>query len=172
MSNSRNPSPPTTSDFHGSPASITSDPLVLKYSTMPPVNRSAGRNVHIYDNRNRTTTLGGLILNTGVTNANFYAMIRIIVEFNPPSLSQTFSLRNQSRTTIQEDNQPLQPGSYYIITTGKFLHHPFMIKQLSYKQVRSALLLRVPYPVRHPRRPEPELGLSVKLSVREMVDAL
>ena len=83
MSNSRNPSPPTTSDCHGSPTSITSDPLVLKYATMPPINRSAGRNVHIYDGRDRTTALGGLILNTGVTNANFYAMIRIFVEFTP-----------------------------------------------------------------------------------------
>ena len=51
MPNSRNPSPPTTSDSHGSPTSITSDSLVLKYSTMPPINRSAGRDVHIYDNR-------------------------------------------------------------------------------------------------------------------------
>jgi hypothetical protein len=144
MSNSRNPSPPTTSGSHGSPTSITSDPLVLKYSTMPPINRSAGRNVHIFDSRDRSTALGGLILNTGVTNANFYAMIRIFVEFTPRNHSSTFSLRNQSRITIQENNQPLQPGSYYIVTTGKFLHHPFMIKQLSYKQVRSALLLRDP----------------------------
>jgi hypothetical protein len=138
MSNSHNPSPPTTSDSHGSPISITSvtsDPLVLKYSTMPPIDRTAGRNVHIYDSRDRTTALGGLILNTGVTNANFYAMIRIFVEFTPPTFSRTFSLRNQSRAAIQENQQPLQRGNYYIITTGKFLYHPFMIKQLSYEQV-------------------------------------
>jgi hypothetical protein len=129
MSNSHNPSPPITSDSHRSPTSITSvtsDPL--KYSIMPPINRSAGRNVHIYDSRDRTTALGGLILSTGVTNANFYAMIRIFVEFTPRTRSSTFSLRNENRITIQEDNQPLQLGSYYIITTGKFLHHPFMIK--------------------------------------------
>jgi hypothetical protein len=127
MSNSRNPSPPTTSDSRGSPTSITSDPLVLEYSTMPPANRSAGRDVHIYGSRDRTTTLGGLILNAGVTNANFYAMIRIFVEFTPRNFSRTFSLRNENRITIQENHQPLQPGSYYIVTTGKFLHHPFMI---------------------------------------------
>jgi hypothetical protein len=98
---------------------------------MPPLNRSARRDVHIYDNRDRTTALGGLILNTGVTNANFYAMIRIFVEFRPRTLSLTFSLRNQDRITIQENQQPLQPGNYYILTTSKFLHHPFMIKQLS-----------------------------------------
>ena len=115
MSNSHNPSPPTTSDSHGSPTSITSvtsDPL--EYSTMPPINRSASRNVHIYDGRDRTTALGGLILNTGVTKANFYAMIRIFVEFAPRTFSSTFSLLNQSRITIQENNQPLQPGNYYI----------------------------------------------------------
>ena len=138
-----------TSDSHESPTSISSDPLALqyKYSTMPPRNRSAGRNVHIYNNRNQSTVLGGLILSPGVTNANLYAMIRIFVEFEPRSLSHTFSLRDQSRTTIQENHQPLQPGNYYIITTGKFLHYPFMIKQLSYKQVRSALVLRYPYSV-------------------------
>jgi hypothetical protein len=123
-----------TSDSHESPTSITSYPLALKYkySTMPPRNRLAGRNVHIYNNKNRTTVLGGLILSPGVTNANFYAMIRIFVEFKPRSLSHTFFLRDQSRTTIQENRQPLQPGNYYIITSGKFLHYPFMIK-LSYK---------------------------------------
>ena len=162
-----------TSDSHESPTSITSDPFALeyKYSTMPPRTRSAGRTVHVYNNKNRSTLLGGLILSAGVTNANFYAMIRIFVEFNPRSLSQTFSLRDQSRNTIQENHQPLQPGNYYIITSGKFLHYPFMIK-LSYKQVRSALILRNPYSVRCSTRPEPEPSLSVMLSVREMVNAL
>jgi hypothetical protein len=138
---------------------------------MPPRDRSAGRNVHIHNNKNRSTVLGGLILSPGVTNANFYAMIRIFVEFKPRSLSHTFSLRDQSHTTIQENHQPLQPGNYYIITSGKFLHYPFMTK-LSHKQVRSALILRNPYSVRCLSRPEPGLSLSVMLSVREMVNAL
>jgi hypothetical protein len=103
---------------------MTSDPLVLKYSTIPPIDRSACRNVHIYDDNDRTTVLGGLILNPGVTNANFYAMIRIFVEFE----RRTFSLRNQSGIEIQKDHRPLQPGNYYIITSGKFLYHPFTIK--------------------------------------------
>jgi hypothetical protein len=121
MSNSHDFSPPTTSNSHGSLTSITSDPL--KYFTMP-LDRSADRNVHIYDNDDRTTVLGGLVLTSGVTNANFYAMIRIFVEFE----CRTFSLRNQSGIEIQKDHQPLQPGNYYIITSGKFLYHPFMIK--------------------------------------------
>ena len=97
---------------------------------MPPRDRSVGQDVHIYNynSNNRNTLLGGLILSPGVTNANFYAMIRIFVEFTPRHYSRTFSLQNQSRITIQENHQPLQPGNYYIITSGKFLHYPFMIK--------------------------------------------
>jgi hypothetical protein len=98
---------------------------------MPPRNRSAGRNVHIYYNKKDQGTsvlflLGGLILSTGVTNANLYAMIRIFVKFQPHSHSDTFSLRDQDRIRIQENNLPLRPGNYYIITTGKFLRYPFM----------------------------------------------
>src|SRR5271154_5311458 len=123
MSNSHNPPNPTTSHSHGSPTCISADPLAYKYS-MPPADRSAGRNVHIFDDNDRTTVLGGLILQPGVTNANFYAMIRIFVEFE----RRTFSLRNQSGIEIQKDHQPLQPGNYYIVTSGKFLYHPFTIK--------------------------------------------
>src|SRR3954471_9674835 len=99
-------STPTASDSHGSPTSITSDPLALKYkySTIPPANRSARRNVNIYDDKNRTTVLGGLVLNPGVTNANLYGMIRIFVEFE----RRTFCLRNQSDIKIQNNHQPLQ----------------------------------------------------------------
>ena len=98
---------------------------------MPPVNRSEGRDVHIYDSKDRTTMLGGLILSPGVTNANFYAMIRIFVEFTPRNFSRIFSLRNQSRITIQENHQPLQLGNYYIVTSGKFLYYHFMIKSVT-----------------------------------------
>ena len=71
----------------------------------------------VYNNKNRTTVLGGLILSPGVTNANLYVMIRIFVEFE----RRTFSLRNQSGIKIQNNHQPLQPGNYYIVTSGKFL---------------------------------------------------
>ena len=90
---------------------------------MPPADRSAGRNVHIFDDNDRTTVLGGLILQPGVTNTNFYAMIRIFVEFQ----RRTFSLRNEGGIEIKKNDQPLQPGNYYIVTSGKFLHHPFYI---------------------------------------------
>ena len=89
---------------------------------MPPIDRSADRNVHIYNDNDRTTVVGGLILNPGVTNANFYAMIRIFVEFG----RRTFSLRNQSGIEIQKDHQPLQPGNYYIVTSGKYLYYTIL----------------------------------------------
>ncbi|KAE8440390.1 hypothetical protein EG329_008177 [Mollisiaceae sp. DMI_Dod_QoI] len=50
-------------------------------STMPPRNRSRRRNVHIFDARDRSTSIGGLVLTAGVTNTNLYAMIEIFVIF-------------------------------------------------------------------------------------------
>src|SRR5271170_3388283 len=122
MSNSHNPSNPTTSHSHESPTCTSADPLAYKYS-MPPADRSAGRDVHIFDDNDRTTELGGLILQPGVTNTNFYAMIRIFVEFQ----CRTFSLRNEGGIEVKKNDQPLQPGNYYIVTSGKFLHHHFYI---------------------------------------------
>ena len=76
---------------------------------MPPHNRSAGRNVHIFDASDRSTSIGGLILTAGVTNANLYAMIEIFVFFEGE-----YILRNESDITIEKDNSLLLPGNYYI----------------------------------------------------------
>ncbi len=85
---------------------------------MPANNRSAARNVHVYDaEKPSEEELGGLVLTNGVTNKNLYAMINIIVMIDGP-----YSLRhNSSDTIVPEDDAPLQPGNYYIVTTGKFL---------------------------------------------------
>ncbi|KAG9232996.1 HNH endonuclease-domain-containing protein [Amylocarpus encephaloides] len=56
---------------------------------MPPYNRSAGRDVHIFDTSDRNTSIGGLILTAGITNANL-------------------------DITIEKDESPLLPGKYYI----------------------------------------------------------
>jgi hypothetical protein len=85
--------------------------------TMPSVNRSARRNVHIYNANNRTKVLGGLVLTHGVTNANFYSMVEILFIFE-----STFSLRDEGGITVQRDGHPLQPGNYYIHATGGVLH--------------------------------------------------
>lgn len=76
---------------------------------MRPRNRSRGRNVHIFDASDRENSIGGLILTAGVTNANLYTMIEIFIIFN-----SEYILRNESDTTIERDNSPLLPGSYYI----------------------------------------------------------
>jgi hypothetical protein len=82
---------------------------------MPSLNRSEGRNVHIYDAKDPATVLGGLILTNGVTNANFYSMVEILFVFEG-----TFLLQDESGITVQRDGHPLQPGNYYILTICGF----------------------------------------------------
>ncbi|KAI9880656.1 MAG: hypothetical protein M1830_001660 [Pleopsidium flavum] len=95
---------------------------------MPTVNRTAGRNVFIYDVSNPNDVLGGLILTNGVTNANFYSMIEILFIFTRPVL-----LRHNSNTIIQRDDTPLWPGNYYIVTTGLISvnNEPWLIRTVS-----------------------------------------
>ena len=90
---------------------------------MPANNRSAGRNVFIYDSENPTKVLGGLILTNGVTNANFYFMVEILFIF-----TTTFELQlNEGNAIIPRDGNPLQAGNYYIITSRELLHQqPFI----------------------------------------------
>jgi hypothetical protein len=76
---------------------------------MLPHNRSAGRDVHIFDTRDRSTSIGGLILTAGVTNTDLYAMIEIFVIFNGE-----YILRNESDITIDKDDSIVLPGNYYI----------------------------------------------------------
>jgi hypothetical protein len=92
---------------------------------MPPINRSRGRNVHIYDAKNPTIVLGGLILSNGVTNANFYSMVEILIIF-----ASNFFLQDEHDIKVEKDDHPLQPGKYYIVNTGKFpyTNHSFTVK--------------------------------------------
>ena len=85
-------------------------------TTAMAANRSAGRNVHIYDARDPAVVLGGLILTNGVTNTNFYSMIEIFLWFN-----QDYFLRHGDGTEVQRDEQALRPGNYYIVTSGMYL---------------------------------------------------
>ena len=80
---------------------------------MPPQNRSAGRDVHIFDTHDRSTSIGGLILTEGVTNSNLYTMIEIFVLFN-----SEYVLRNESDVEMGKDASPLLPGNYYIDSRG------------------------------------------------------
>jgi hypothetical protein len=89
-------------------------------STMPPRNRSARRNVHIFDISDRNTSIGGLVITAGVTNANLYAMIEIFVIFNGE-----YILRNESDAMIEKDNSLLLPGNYYIDSSRKYFFDVF-----------------------------------------------
>jgi hypothetical protein len=82
--------------------------------------RSAERNVHIYHSDDLAKPLGGLVVTNGITYANFYAMVEVFLFFSSP-----FVLRHEDVTDslrdIPRDEQPLQPGIYYVITEGEKL---------------------------------------------------
>jgi hypothetical protein len=71
------------------------------------------RDVFFYDLRDLDTLLGGLVLTPGVTNANFYAMVNVVLV-----ISSTFFLQNDHGDTIPQDTQPLLPGNYFIVADG------------------------------------------------------
>ncbi|TAQ89539.1 hypothetical protein B7494_g2107 [Chlorociboria aeruginascens] len=72
-------------------------------------NRSTGRSVHIFDARDRSSSIGGLRLSNGVTCANFHAMIKIFVLFDGD-----YTLQDESGTAIEKNESPLKPGPCYI----------------------------------------------------------
>lgn len=73
------------------------------------LNRSARRDVHIYGAKDPTIMLGGLRLATGVTNANFFSMLEILLLFD-----NNYHLHNQEGDMLVRNDDPLQPGSYYV----------------------------------------------------------
>jgi hypothetical protein len=79
-----------------------------------PADRSLGRDVFIYDAKDPDKVLGGLILTNGVTNANFYSMVEILIIFGGG-----FSLLDDNGTKINRDDNPLQPGNYFIDADGR-----------------------------------------------------
>ena len=75
--------------------------------------RAILRDVFFFDFRDPLTLLGGLVLTPGVTNANFHAMIDIVLV-----VSSTYFLQNDNGETLQRDSQPLLPGNYYVVADG------------------------------------------------------
>ena len=73
--------------------------------------RSPGRNVHIYSANDTSTVIGGLIVTDGMTNSNFYSMVEITY-----ILDNDYTLSSESGATVQRDDNPLQPGKYFITT--------------------------------------------------------
>ncbi|KAF1812075.1 hypothetical protein P152DRAFT_397944 [Eremomyces bilateralis CBS 781.70] len=95
---------------------------------MHPINRSAGRTVHIYNTNDPDTVLGGLVLTPGVTNSNFYAMVKILFIFSGP-----FYLRVENGARIEKDDNPLRPGRYHIISDASFdvNNEPWLVRTIS-----------------------------------------
>lgn len=73
-------------------------------------NRSIGRNVQLYDAKDRVTLLGGLILTNGVTKSNFYSMVEIFLLFQ-----SSFLIECETSTTLERNEEPLPRGDYYVI---------------------------------------------------------
>ncbi|PUU81425.1 hypothetical protein B9Z19DRAFT_1113409 [Tuber borchii] len=89
--------------------SIDQDRIVYQ----APVNRLAWRDTHIYASDSRDTVLGGLWAAEGITHTCLYSMVGILCIF-----TDTFVLQDDSQRLVERDEQPLQPGNYYIITNG------------------------------------------------------
>lgn len=85
---------------------------------MSTANRSVGRDVFIYDANDPITVLGGLILTNGVTNSNFYSMVEVICIIGGDYFLR---LGDEGGIVVQRDDGPLQPGKYYICTSGASL---------------------------------------------------
>jgi hypothetical protein len=77
----------TPARLRGSPADSPND--------MSAANRSAGRDVHIYDAKDPNTALGGLVLTNGITNVNLYSMVEIFCIFD-----SNYLLRDEGGMTI------------------------------------------------------------------------
>jgi len=84
------------------------DPL----AHLSPSDRSAYRNLFLYNSADRDTVLGGLWVAEGVTNNNLYSMVEILCVF-----TDDFNLRDDNERLVGRDEQQLQPGNYYIVTT-------------------------------------------------------
>ncbi|MCJ1386120.1 hypothetical protein MMC17_009245 [Xylographa soralifera] len=89
-------------------------------------NRSKDHNVHIYNIEDPTIELGGLILTTGVTNANFFSMLEILFFFE-----SRFNLRDKGGITVERNDHPLQPGDYYIVGPLSINNEPWLVRTIS-----------------------------------------
>jgi len=82
-------------------------------------NRAPGRNIHIYSGSNQDMVLGGLVLNKGMTNYNFYSMVEICFIFE-----NDYTLLYENEVAVPRDDAPLQAGKYFIITSGSLTVNP------------------------------------------------
>jgi len=75
------------------------------------------RNVHFYDSNDPSVVLGGLVLNQGVTNKNFYAMLEVLIVPSENSGciitlddgQPFFSLKDTAGNVIPRDDSHIEP---------------------------------------------------------------
>ncbi len=68
--------------------------------------RARARDVFFYDLRDPDTLLGGLALTRGVTKANFYQMVEIVLV-----ISNGYSLQNGEGDEVLRNADPLLAGN-------------------------------------------------------------
>lgn len=119
----------------------------------------------MFEKKDRSTSIGGLTLTTGITNVNLYAMVEILVLFEGE-----YVLRSEGDRVIQRDNSPLLPGNYYLDSPSKSfkivisLHNSLIDPSCVNRE--SVLTRAFSYP------PELASEPSLKLSVYKIEDVL
>ena len=79
---------------------------------MPLPSRSIDRNVHVFDSREPTTSLGGLCITPGITNKSFHIMVEVLIIFQA-----SYNLTREG-LIVPRNEDLLQPGHYYVVTDG------------------------------------------------------
>lgn len=75
--------------------------------------RARARDVFFYDRRDPCILLGGLVRTNGITNANFYAMVDIVLV-----VSTGYLIQDDDGAELPRDSEPLRPGNYFIVAKG------------------------------------------------------
>lgn len=79
--------------------------------------RAALRDVHIFDNQTPPVEIGGLHITRGISNQLLYDMTRILIGEDIPV--DSWRLQDQAHQRVPQDNNPVLPGNYYIISSGE-----------------------------------------------------
>jgi hypothetical protein len=74
--------------------------------------RARARDVFFYDRRDPSTLLGGLVRTNGITKANFYSMVDIVL------VVSTYYIQDGDGAELPRDSEPLLPGNYFIVADG------------------------------------------------------
>ncbi|CAI4215827.1 unnamed protein product [Parascedosporium putredinis] len=79
-----------------------------------PLEEALASSSHDVYSKDPATLLGGLVLNPGVTNDNFYSMIEIVL-----IITGTYVLQDEAGEILSRDAKPLLPGKYFVVADDK-----------------------------------------------------